>query len=57
MTANDNVIGGSSASDKADHLEQLGSGATKYPTCPEDAKLETFENAWPDNERGSANVI
>ena len=34
----------------ADHLEQLGTGRTKYPTCPEEAVLETFENRWPDNE-------
>lgn len=33
-----------------EHLTLLGSGKTKYPTCPEEAVLETFENKWPDNE-------
>jgi len=30
-------------------LTLLGQGKTKYPTCPEEAKLETFDNKWPDN--------
>jgi 7-cyano-7-deazaguanine reductase len=34
----------------ADNLELLGQGKTKYPTCPEEAVLETFENRWPDSE-------
>jgi 7-cyano-7-deazaguanine reductase len=28
-------------------LQQLGSGQTQYPTRPEDAVLETFDNKWP----------
>jgi len=30
-------------------LTLLGSGNTKYPTCPEEAKLETFDNKWPES--------
>lgn len=26
----------------------LGAGITKYPSSPDEAKLETFENAYPD---------
>lgn len=33
----------------AEHLNLLGQGKTKYPTCPEEAVLETFDNKWPDN--------
>lgn len=31
----------------AEHLEQLGSQKTKYPTKPEDAVLEVFDNQHP----------
>ena len=36
------------ADEKADHLQQLGSAKTKYPTNPDDAVLETFENTSGD---------
>lgn len=32
------------------NLTLLGSGKTKYPTNPEEAILETFENRWPEND-------
>lgn len=32
-----------------DNLTLLGQGKTKYPTNPDEAKLETFDNKWPDN--------
>jgi len=28
----------------------LGQSKTKYPTCPEEAILETFDNKWPDRK-------
>lgn len=33
-----------------DSLTLLGSGKTVYPKSPEEAKLETFENKWPNQE-------
>lgn len=32
-----------------DNLTLLGQNRTKYPSCPEEAKLETFDNKWPNN--------
>jgi 7-cyano-7-deazaguanine reductase len=34
-----------------ENLTLLGSGSTKYPTSPEEAKLEIFENKWPEMEQ------
>lgn len=35
-----------SAPKEMNSLTLLGQGRTKYPTCPEEAKLETFDNRW-----------
>lgn len=34
--------------DDVEGITLLGAGKTKYPSSPDEAKLETFENAYPD---------